>query len=305
MQRRIKLAALLLMCSVPLSGDVVASDTVRVLIWDEQQPEQKQGYGGKFLGETIAESLRTRPGLQIRSVSMKDARQGMSAEILDQTDVLIVWSHIRVRDQDDVLIEGVVKRVVEGKLALVALHSAHWHKAFVRLMQERAKADAEQNLTVDLRGKVRWQLSNESPYGRAVTIDTPLTPAVQITDDGQYQLILPQCVFPFWRPDGAASHVTTVQPEHPIAAGLPAKWDVAHTEMYGEPHHIPEPDQVIFEERWDKGEYFRSGCLWTVGRGRVFYFRPGHETFPVYQQKEPLQVLENAARWLATQSGEE
>jgi trehalose utilization protein len=115
-----------------------------------------------------------------------------------------------------------------------------------------------------------------------------------------WKVTLPACVFPAWRADGAPSHVTTLLPKHPIAAGLPEKWDIAHTEMYGEPFHIPEPDEVVFEEKWDKGEQFRSGCVWRVGEGRVFYFRPGHETFPVYQQPEPLRVLENACRWLAS-----
>ena len=68
--------------------------------------------------------------------------------------------------------------------------------------------------------------------------------------------------------------------------------------MYGEPFHVPAPDEVVFEESWDKGEYFRSGCVWKVGKGRVFYFRPGHETYPVFKQAEPLKVVENAARWL-------
>ena len=94
------------------------------------------------------------------------------------------------------------------------------------------------------------------------------------------------------------SHVTTLLPAHPIAAGLPAKWDVAQTEMYSEPFHVPPPDEVVFEERWDKGEHFRSGCVWKVGKGRVFYFRPGHETYGVYQQPEPLLVMTNAVRWL-------
>ena len=85
-----------------------------------------------------------------------------------------------------------------------------------------------------------------------------------------------------------------------ISAGLPATWDVAQTEMYGEPFHVPPPDEVVFEEKWDKGEHFRSGCVWRVGQGRVFYFRPGHETFPVFKQAEPLLVVENAVRWLGT-----
>jgi trehalose utilization protein len=112
-------------------------------------------------------------------------------------------------------------------------------------------------------------------------------------------LTLPQCVFPSWRADGAPGRVTTLLPAHPIAAGLPEKWDVMNTEMYNEPFHVPEPDAVVFEERWDKGEHFRSGCAWQVGQGRVFYFRPGHETYAVYRQINCLKVIDNAVRWVS------
>ena len=121
----------------------------------------------------------------------------------------------------------------------------------------------------------------------------------------RFRMRRPQClgIARYCRtPDGLPSHVTTLLPEHPIAAGLPAKWDVSQTEMYDEPFHVPKPDAVVFEERWDKGEYFRSGCVWQVGKGRVFYFRPGHETFPVFKQAEPLRVIENAVRWMGTPS---
>ncbi len=85
-------------------------------------------------------------------------------------------------------------------------------------------------------------------------------------------------------------------PNHPLARGLPTKWDIPQTEMYGEPFHVPKPDEVVFEERWDKGEQFRSGCVWRIGKGVVFYFRPGHEIYPIYKQAEPLRVVENAVR---------
>ena len=68
--------------------------------------------------------------------------------------------------------------------------------------------------------------------------------------------------------------------------------------MYDEPFHVPTPDEVIFEEKWDAGEHFRSGCVWQIGKGKVFYFRPGHEIFPVYREPLPLKVVENAARWI-------
>ena len=69
--------------------------------------------------------------------------------------------------------------------------------------------------------------------------------------------------------------------------------------MYDEPFHVPEPDEVILEERWAGGEWFRSGSLWKLGKGRVFYFRPGHETYPVFMQEAVLRILSNAVRWLA------
>jgi trehalose utilization protein len=87
-------------------------------------------------------------------------------------------------------------------------------------------------------------------------------------------------------------------PNHPIAEGIPATFELPQTEMYDEPFHVPEPDQVIFEERWEAGEWFRSGMVWNLGKGKVFYYRPGHETYPVYKEPIPLKILTNAARWL-------
>jgi trehalose utilization protein len=190
----------------------------------------------------------------------------------------------------------VVSRVLAGKLALVALHSAHWSKPFVRLMQERAKADALTQIPLG----AKFEIANDKPIGHPVKNETPITPSLEKIADNSWRLILPQCVFPSWREDGAPGHMTTLLPDHPVARGLPAKWDVTHTEMYSEPFHVPKPDAVVFEEKWDKGEHFRSGCVWQVQKGRVFYFRPGHETFPVYLQAEPLRVVENAVRWLGS-----
>ncbi|RFC44161.1 MAG: Trehalose utilization protein/Trehalose utilization protein [Verrucomicrobia bacterium] len=275
-----------------------AADPIRVLVWDEQQPQQKEAYGDRFLGETIAAHLEKQSGLSVKSGRLDEAEQGLSEVTLDATDVLIFWSHRRVKEQDDARMEAVVKRVLEGKLALIALHSAHWAKPFVRLMQERAKADARAQLPEAERPSAKIEFLNETPYYRGVKKDAPLTPSLARVGDA-WQLTLPQCVFPAYRADGAPGHLHTLLPQHPIAAGLPAHWDIPQTEMYGEPFHVPAPDDVVFEEKWDKGEYFRSGLVWKVGQGRVFYFRPGHETYPVFQQAEPLRVLENAVRWMA------
>jgi trehalose utilization protein len=70
--------------------------------------------------------------------------------------------------------------------------------------------------------------------------------------------------------------------------------------MYAEPFHVPEPDTVVFKETFAGGEWFRSGMIWKLGKGKVFYFRPGHETYPVYKEKLPLMVIENAVRWMGS-----
>ncbi len=277
-----------------------AADPIRVLVWDEQQPQQKEGYGEKFLGETIAAQLEKQPGLSVKTAKLDEPDQGLSDATLDATDVLIFWCHRRVKDQDNARMEAVVKRVMEGKLSFIGLHSTHWGKPFVRLMQERAKADAVKALPESERATAKWEFLNDAPYYKAVGRAARITPFVEKGEGNLWKLALPACVFPVYRNDGAPSHVTTLLPQHPIAAGLPAQWDIPQTEMYGEPFHVPAPDEVVFEEKWDKGEHFRSGCVWQVGKGRVFYFRPGHETYGIFKQAETLRVVGNAVRWLAS-----
>jgi len=275
-----------------------AAEPVRVLVWDEQQPQQKEGYGEKFLGETIAAHLEKQPGILVKTAKLDDEDQGLSDAAMDATDVLIFWCHRRVKDQDDARMEAVVRRVMEGKLGFIGLHSTHWGKPFVRLMQERAKTDAIKALPEAERATATWELLNDAPYYKGVGRAARITPFVEKGDGNVWKLTLPACVFPVYRNDGMPSHVATLLPQHPIAAGLPAQWDIPRTEMYGEPFHVPPPDEVVFEEKWDKGEHFRSGCVWQVGKGRVFYFRPGHETYSIFQQAEPLRVVENAVRWM-------
>jgi trehalose utilization protein len=282
-----------------LSRAAFAADPspVRVLVWDERQPKQKEAYDGGFLGDAIAAHLTKQPGITVKSVALDSPEQGLDAATLDQTDVVVWWGHVRHPEVTVGHAEEVVTRVKEGRLGFIPIHSAHWCRPFVRLMQERAKSDALAKVPPADRAAAKWEFLNPSPIGKAVKADTPLTPSV-INEDGVWKLTLPQCVFPSWRADGAPGHITTLLPKHPIAAGLPEKWDVKQTEMYNEPFHIPAPDAVVFEERWDKGEHFRNGCAWQIEKGRVFYFRPGHESYPVYRQAECLKVIENAVRWV-------
>jgi trehalose utilization protein len=119
-------------------------------------------------------------------------------------------------------------------------------------------------------------------------------------DDGTdtLEVHLPACVFSFVQASGNPSHVTTMLPKHPIAKGIPATFDIPQTEVYAGTFTVPKPDAMIFGEAWDDGHTFTSGCAWQVEKGKVFYFRPGHEIYPIYKQEYPLKIVENAIHWV-------
>jgi trehalose utilization protein len=102
-----------------------------------------------------------------------------------------------------------------------------------------------------------------------------------------------------WRVDGQRERIWVVAPGHPIAEGLPAHFELAREEAYGEVFDIPEPDSLVLISWFKGGEVFRSGCCFTRGNGRIFYFRPGHETFPTLHDANVQKVIVNAARWAA------
>jgi len=291
---------LLLFCSTAFAQlrQTAILHPIRVTVWDEQQPQQKSAYDN-FLGNAIADYLKEQSGFKVTSVRMDDKEQGLSDELLNDTDILIWWGHVRNKDVKDELAKRIVDRVKAGRLGLISLHSAHWSKPFMFAMNERATQDALSEIVADKRDQLKITFINPKP-GVVPKRTDPLTPSSQL--NGNNLLItLPLCVFPAYRADGKPSHIHTLVPGHVIAHGIPETFDIAQTEMYDEPFHIPKPDLVVFEEKWDKGEHFRSGCLWKVGQGMVFYFRPGHETYPVYKQKLPLKIIENACNFLHDQ----
>lgn len=100
-----------------------------------------------------------------------------------------------------------------------------------------------------------------------------------------------------WREIGERERVWVVNPSHPIAEGLGEQFVIPHEEMYGEFFDIPTPDELVFISWFQGGEVFRSGCCYNRGSGKVFYFRPGHETLPTYYQAEVQQVIYNAVLW--------
>ena len=99
-----------------------------------------------------------------------------------------------------------------------------------------------------------------------------------------------------WR-DDTKERIWTIKPNHPIAAGVDETFVLEPEEMYGEGFDIPEPDEVIFLGWFNGGEVFRSGCTFTRGHGRIFYFQPGHETNKSFQNENVQKIIKNAVRW--------
>jgi len=277
------------------------AETINVVVWDEQQPAQREAYKN-FLGNEIAGYLQRQSGLAVRSVNLASPEKGLADNVLDTCDVLIWWGHVRQFEVTPEQGRSIVSRIKRGQLALIALHSAHWATPFVEAMKDRTLTNAKaQFKTIP---SEQLEIKTVEPPRRyfAPDRDALITPRFypRKFPDGKTELVIhwPNCCFPAYRNDGKPSTLFTLKPAHPIAKGIPATFQLPSTEMYDEPFHVPEPDEVVFEERWPTGEWFRSGMIWNIGKGKVFYFRPGHETFPVYKQNEALKIVENAVRYL-------
>ena len=101
-----------------------------------------------------------------------------------------------------------------------------------------------------------------------------------------------------WREAGESERLWNINPAHPIACGIGDYVDIPHEEMYGEFFDIPVPDELVFIGWFKGGEVFRSGCVWRRGYGKLFYFQPGHETFPVYHQRQIQRIITNGVKYV-------
>jgi trehalose utilization protein len=102
-----------------------------------------------------------------------------------------------------------------------------------------------------------------------------------------------------WRDVAEKERLWVVAPGHPIVKGLGDYFEIPQAEAYAEPFDIPQPDELVFISWYAGGDVFRSGCCYQRGRGRIFYFSPGDQVYPIYFQAEVLRVIHNAALWAA------
>ena len=285
-----------------LEGTPSISPQIKVLVWDERQPKQKSVYPN-FLGNQIAEHLRKNEALEVKSVCIDDPDQGLSDADLDDIEVIVWWGHRRHTEISMAKSRRLVERVKAGELQIIFLHSAHWANPFVAAMNEITRQRTEDEYAeMGDRVEIEYAYIPDSLRFRVPKHDELVTPLTmeQRFPDGRIQVIvdMPSCVFPFYEPHGKPSTIFNLNPEHPITKGIPAKFILPSTEMYGGPFHVPEPDELLFEERWESGKWFESGAVWNLDKGKIFYFRPGHETYKVYVEEMPLKIIENAVLWM-------
>ena len=222
------------------------SPMLRVLVWGENVHERENPIVREVYPEgmhqTIAEGVAEKGEFEVSVATLHDPEHGLTEETLARTDVLLWWGHAAHGQVNDEAVQRVVARVWEG-MGLIALHSSHYSKPFMRLM------------------------------GTSCSLT--------------------------WREAGEKERLWVCNPAHPIARGIDRYFEIENTEMYGEPFAIPTPDELVFISWFEGGEVFRSGCTWKRGNGKIFYFRPGHETYPIYYHPMVRLVLRNAVKWAA------
>ena len=193
-----------------------AASPVKVLVWDERQPKQAEAYDN-FLGNEIAKRLEAMPGIEVISVGQDDPGHGLGS--LDSQHVLLWWGHVRQGEIPDEVGHRIVERIRSGKLALVALHSAHWSVPFMEAMYARTRDDAKRRFP-DPKTKIEFV----PPPGRfPPTYDSIVTPAYYAFLSrgavSQVRVDLPNCVFPGVDAHGRPSRITVPDARPPNHGG--------------------------------------------------------------------------------------
>ena len=218
---------------------------MKITVWNEYVHEKLEEKVREIYPQGIHNCIKdflVKNGFsEVRTATLEEPEHGLTQEVLDDTDVLFWWGHMRHNDVSDEVVERVFQRVQDG-MGLIVLHSGHESKLFKKLMGTNS-------------GQLRWRENDETEI--------------------------------MWN----------IRPDHPIMQGVGTRVVIPHEETYGEFFRIPDPDELLMISWFSGGEVFRSALTFHRGAGRIFYFKPGHETYPIYHMPEVQRILCNAAKW--------
>ena len=250
--------------AVSLAGTGRAQEKTQpcVVVWSEGTAP-KNPYPAD-INSAIADGLKAAlPGWNVVVANLKDPEQGLPEALLDRTDVLVWWGHKKHGEVKDELADRIVKRVQEKGMGFIALHSAHFAKPNIKLMSLKETSQ-------ELLAKV--------------------TPGHRVAAWGGYK-------------DSVSLNLRIKTPSHPIAQGIPAEFSFANAERYDDPYAVPPAADVVFDGVFTLKDGTTTtsvqGLCWQIGKGRMFYFQPGHETSPIFFDPNIRKIMANAVQWAA------
>ncbi len=216
---------------------------VRVTVWNEYVDELEKPLAAECYPDGIHiyfKKFLEASGFDVTTATLYMPEHGLTEDILDRTDVLIWFGHIKHHEVSDEVVERIHRRILKG-MGLILLHSSHVSKIMRKALGTS--------------GMLKF------------------------------------------REDGKSEILWVVNPSHPIAEGIDEYVVIPKEEVYGEFFDIPQPDALVFIGWFEGGEVFRSGCCYQRGLGKIFYFQPGHEEYPVYHLEQIQKIIVNAVRW--------
>ena len=252
----------IMLSQVKAFGAKLAPTKPCVVCWSEGTAPKK--VYPKDINTSIAVGLRKAlPDWEVIEADIDQPGQGLPDDLLKRCDVLIWWGHKKHGKVDDKLADKIVKRVKDEGMGFISLHSAHFAKPNIKLMSVEKTDPA-------LLKKVR--------------------PGNRVAAWGGY------------RGDSLTLAIKVLDKKHPIAKGI-KDFTVEHHERYSDPYAVPKPEAVVFsgDAKLKNGKIDTSqqGFCWTIGKGKMFYFQPGHETNPIFDDKNVQKIMSNAVLWAA------